>query len=82
MHKKVARIACLLLMVVLVAAGSAAAGCGGGGEGRVEIVLGWLGDWTGPAAFGAAEYGGGLVDYLRTVEEENPIPGVKLTLKS
>jgi len=85
MTRRVAATVSLLLVgVLMLAVAPGLVGCGdnGGGGGEVEIIIGYEGDWTGPAAPGAAEYGGGFLDYIRWTNEEDPIPGVKLTVKS
>jgi hypothetical protein len=78
MSRRLVRMVALVLLGVFLATLPGLAGCAEE-EGEVrEIVIGYEGDWTGPAASGAAEYGAAFLDYFRMVEEENPIPGVKL----
>lgn len=74
----------MLVLAGLLAATAGLAGCGGGGGAgqRVQIVVGYCGDWTGPAAPGAAEYGGAFLDYFKMIEAEDPIPGVKIVIKT
>lgn len=84
MNRRLAATVSLLLVgILLLAAIPGLVGCGdnGGGGDQVEIIIGYEGDWTGPAAPGAAEYGGGFLDYIKWTNEENPVPGVKLTVK-
>ena len=78
MSRRLFRMVALVLLGVFLAALPGLAGCAEEEAEVREIVIGYEGDWTGPAASGAAEYGSAFLDYFRTVEEENPIPGVKL----
>ena len=78
MSQRLVMMVALILLGVLLAILPGLAGCAKEETGVREIVIGYEGDWTGPAASGAEEYGGAFLDYFRMVEEENPIPGVKL----
>jgi hypothetical protein len=53
-------------------------GCAKEEAAEKEIVIGWLWDFTGPACLGVKQMYYGLQDYLRTVEEETPMPGAKI----
>ncbi len=71
----------LALLCLLLAALPALVGCAGGGESTVkEIKYGWLWDFTGRAASAVIQTYDGFKDYLRMVQEEDPIEGLKITL--
>ena len=78
MSRRLVRTVALVLLGVFLATLPGLDGCAEEEAGIQEIVIGYEGDWTGPAASGAEEYGGAFLDYFRMIEEENPIPGVKL----
>ncbi len=55
--------------------------CGGGGaEQDREVVIGFLGDQTGPSAEAFASILTSINDYLYVMGKENPIPGVTVKL--
>jgi ABC-type branched-subunit amino acid transport system substrate-binding protein len=76
MRSKLSRI--LLLVVGLLLVGtSALAGCGGtAAEG--QVVVGFLGDFTGPSAATCDELKKGMDDYLKIMKETDPVPGVEI----
>lgn len=66
-------LACLVILLPLLI------GCGGGGtDQKTEIVLGWIGDATGPAQSAIMPIFACLEDYLKKVDEENLLPGIRL----
>jgi len=71
----------LVLLCLLTATLPGFLGCAGGDEGTTkEIKYGWIWDFTGRAASAVTQTYVGFRDYLRMVSEEDPIPGVKLTV--
>lgn len=66
----------LLLVGLLLISTSVLAGCGTASEGRV--VVGFLGDFTGASAATCEELKKGMDDYLRVMNETEPIPGVEI----
>jgi len=80
MSKRLIRVMALVLLGALLATFSGLAGCAKE-EGKVpEIVIGFQTDLTGPAAFAVGHLYDGFQDYFRMVEEEDPIPGVKIKI--
>jgi len=80
MSRKLIKMVGLGLLAVLMAV-PLLGGCGGEKEKVRKIVIGVLGDQTGPSALANSEViGKGLKDYLRMIEETDPIPGVKLEI--
>lgn len=74
--KKLFRSTVLLGLAAMLLIASVAAGCGGGSAKAENIVvLGWMGDQTGPASstFGQVQWG--IDDYISRMD---PIPGVKI----
>ena len=69
-----ALLATLLLISPLMGA------CGGTQEKNREIVIGFLGDQTGPSAEAFASIMKSINDYIYVMEKENPIPGVTVKL--
>ncbi len=73
----------LVLLCLLMLAMPVLAGCGGDdeGEGTVnEIKYGWIWDFTGRAAAGVTQTFDGFRDYLHYVNENDPIPGIEISL--
>jgi len=77
MSVKPVRIAVLMFLAVLVATLAGLVGCAEEKEEAHEVTIGFVGDFTGPAAATCGELHKGLTDYFRMVEEDDPIPGVK-----
>lgn len=71
--------AVLALMAVLLVVSPMLTGCGGSEENR-QVVIGFLGDQTGPSAEAFASIVKSINDYIHVMEAENPIPGVTVEL--
>jgi hypothetical protein len=80
MEKKLTRILVLVCMAVLLTVSSVLTGCGGSSGGNHVVVIGFLGDQTGPSAAAFQSILTSLNDYLTVMEKENPIPGVTLKI--
>ena len=78
MSGKLVRIAALMFLAVLIATLPGLVGCAREKEEAHEVTIGFMGDFTGPAAATCGELHKGLTDYFRMVEEDGPIPGVKV----
>lgn len=68
-----------VFVVLLVIAGMMPA-CGGGDETTNLVVLGWLGDQTGPSAGSYREIIMGMDDFVAEMEATNPIEGIKVKI--
>jgi hypothetical protein len=80
MRSRLMRMVALLMLTVLLAGVPGLVGCAGEEAAGNEIVYGWLWDYTGRAAVGVTQVYQGFRDYLRMVEETDPIPGVQVKL--
>ena len=79
MRRKPTTIAAMLLLVVLLVTLPGLVGCGEEQtKAQQEIVVGLLGDATGPSAFALGHIYDGINDYFRMVNEESLVPGVKI----
>ena len=79
MGRKLTKMVVLVLLGVLLATVPGLVGCAKEGV-RKEIVIGFMGDFTGPAAATCGELYKGITDYFRMVEEDDPILGVKVKI--
>jgi hypothetical protein len=75
------RIPVLVLLCLLLVALPSFLGCGSKESTTKEIKYGWIWDFTGRASSGVTQTYVGFKDYLRMVREEDPIPGVKISLE-
>jgi hypothetical protein len=82
MERKLTRILVLVCMAALLTVSSVLTGCGGGSEETHEVVIGFLGDQTGPSAEAFASILNSINDYITVMEKEDPIPGVRVTIKT
>ena len=57
-------------------------GCAEGGDTGTQLVIGYQGDLTGPGGSAMMPIHSAMQDYLKTVEAEDPIPGLKLKIVS
>jgi hypothetical protein len=80
MRSRLMRMVALLMLTVLLAGVPGLVGCAGEEAAGNEIVYGWLWDFTGRAAVGVTQTFQGFKDYLRMVEETDPIPGVQIKM--
>jgi len=81
MSGKLVRIAALMFLAVLIATLPGLVGCAKEKEEAHEVTIGFMGDFTGPAAATCGELHKGLTDYFRMVEEsDEPIPGVEVKI--
>jgi len=79
--KKLSKVVALVLLSAVLAILPGLVGCAKEEEeARKEIVIGFMGDFTGPAAATCGELYKGITDYFRMVEEDDPIPGVKVKI--
>jgi len=78
MTRKLTKIVVLVLLGALLATLPGLVACGEDEAEGPEIVYGYLWDLTGRAALGVTDKYKGLIDYLRMVEEEDLLPGVKI----
>lgn len=78
MRRRLTKVAVLVLLGVLLATLPGLVGCAEEKAAEKEIVYGYLWDFTGRAALAVTDMYNSMMDYLRMVEEENPIPGVKI----
>ncbi len=79
MKSKLTRAVGLALLAVLIAGVPGLGGCGDEEETKgKEIIVGFMGDFTGPAAATCSELHKGLTDYFDMVEEDDPIAGVRI----
>jgi len=78
MRGKVTRVVTLLLCSALLATLSGLGGCAEKESRSTEVVIGFLGDFTGPSSEAIGVVYDSFTDYLRSAEEENPLPGLKL----
>jgi len=77
MSKKLAKATFLTLLCMLLVTIPILMACGSGNGGamaRPEIRYGWLWDFTGRAAVGTTGTLQGMKDYIRMVEESEPLP--------
>src|SRR4030042_1152078 len=72
---------CLLALALLALPSLALFGCGGEEEGVVTIRVGYLTDLTGVAASAMQPNQWAILDAWEYLEENDPIPGVKLKLE-
>lgn len=70
--------ACIALFLVLTLVGTAGLGCAGGEKEKTTIIIGNLTDLTGVAAPALVPIVSALEDIVRDINEQEPIPGVKL----
>ncbi len=69
----------LLLLVLVASVVPGLAGCGNGGTtGKPEIMIGFIGDITGPGALGVKHMYEGMRDYFRMVEETDMLPDINV----
>lgn len=66
----------LLFAGLLLVGTSVVAGCGGSSE--EKVIVGFLGDFSGSSATTCDELKKGMDDYLKVMEEKNPIPGIQI----
>jgi len=78
MSQRLTKIVALVLLGVLLVTLSGLAGCAGEEAKVPEITIGVLTDFTGSASFAVKPTINAMMDYFRMVEEEAPIPGVKI----
>jgi ABC-type branched-subunit amino acid transport system substrate-binding protein len=77
--KQQLKIAIAAVLIVALLVGTPLLGCGGGGEeGKRVITIGTITDLTGPASPALIPLYMALQDLVRYINEEDPIPGVKL----
>jgi len=72
------KIAMVAVLIAALLVGTPLLGCGGGGEGKTVITIGEITDLTGPASYAMGPLHYALLDLVRYVNEEDPIPGVQL----
>lgn len=73
------KIAMAAVLIVALLVGTPLLGCGGGGEeGKRVITIGTITDLTGPASPALIPLYTALQDLVRHINEDDPIPGVKL----
>lgn len=78
--KNVGRVLATVGLVLLLVT-SVVCGCGGGGEKEAKtVVLGWMGDQTGPSASIFRQVIMAMNDYLEDMEDTNPITGVDVEI--
>ncbi len=70
----------LVLVALLLVPVFGLTGCSGGDTSADEIVIGFEGDLTGPAARAVTELYNGLSDCLRMAKDEGVMPGIKTRL--
>ena len=80
MGRKLTKMVVLALLGVLLATLPGLVGCAKEEEARKEIVIGFMGDFTGPTAATCVDLYKGMTDYFTMVEEDDPIPGVKVKI--
>ncbi|MBL7119465.1 MAG: ABC transporter substrate-binding protein [Dehalococcoidia bacterium] len=81
MRRKLTKVVGLVVLAVLVAAVPVLGGCEEeNGETAKEVVIGYMGDFTGPAAATCVEIHKGLADYFKMVEEDDPIPDLEVKI--
>jgi hypothetical protein len=80
MNKRIIKAVALVFLGVLLATLPGLASCAEEEEKVGVFTVGWLQDLTGRASFGVVQVYDGLNDYLRKMEEEEPIPGVKISV--
>ncbi len=78
MSQRLIKTVALILLGVLLLTLPGLAGCAGEKEEVPEIVIGVLTDFTGTASFAVKPTINAMMDYFSMVEEEDPIPGVKI----
>ena len=78
MNRRLTKVVALVLAGVLLVGSVGLAGCGEEEE-VPEILVGVLTDFTGPASSAVIPTIEALRDYFRMLEEEDPIPGVKVS---
>jgi len=80
MRKGIVRTAAVVMVIVLLSL-TAMAGCGNGGDkSKPEVIIGYIGDLTGPAAIAVKDTFNGMRDYFRMVEEKGLIPEVSVKI--
>jgi ABC-type branched-subunit amino acid transport system substrate-binding protein len=71
----------IFCLVVLALLSSLVVGCGGGGGGVVTtITVGWIQDLTGPSSGVQGDTIKCFNDWVRFINEEDPLPGAKIKL--
>ena len=80
-HMKRFRTPVLVLLCLMMVAAPSFLGCGGKESTTKEIKYGWIWDFTGRASFGVVQTYVGFSDCLRMIQEEDPIPGVRISLE-
>jgi len=78
MSRRLTKIVVLVLLAVMLATLPGLAGCAEEKEKTPQITIGVLTDFTGVASFAVKQLVDAMMDYFRMVEEEDPIPGVKI----
>jgi len=80
MRVRLSKVVAAVLAGVMLLTVPGLVGCGddGGGGGKPQIVIGYLGDFSGPGAFAVGETFEGMRDYAIMAEEESLIPEVRL----
>ncbi len=77
--KRLLKTTVLLGLAIILLMASVVSACGGGAEAENIVVLGWMGDQTGPASSTFQQVQWGMDDYISQMD---PIPGVKLEFKT
>jgi len=80
MRRKLTKVVGLVVLAVLVAAVPVLGGCGEDKEAANKVVIGYMGDFTGPAAATCVEIHKGLADYFKMVELDDPIPELEVKI--
>jgi len=80
MRRKLTKVVGLVVLAVLVAAVPVLGGCGEDEEAANKVVIGYMGDFTGPAAATCVEIYKGLADYFKMVELDDPIPELEVKI--
>lgn len=81
MPGRVTKVLSAAVLILAIAVVPALAGCSGGGAEAQQVVVGFLGDFTGPSAATCKELHKGMLDYLTDMEANNPIPNTKIKLE-
>ena len=80
MSGRLTRVAALALLGALLASPPGLVSCAEEETRVTEITIGELGDYTGSASHAEAQVHEGFRDYFRMLEEEAPIPGVRIRM--
>jgi len=80
MRMKLVKVAAVVLVTVLLFSVPGVVGCGddGGDGGKPEVIIGFLGDLTGPGAFAVKPTFVGMRDYFKMVGETGAMPEAKV----